>query len=71
VGVKENFPKLIPLLKAGKSPIIRRNAAIVLGNLGDPKVLPVLEEQLEKEDDDPVKPYILHAIRKLDKKTAN
>ena len=66
VGVKENFPKLIPLLKAGKSPIIRRNAAIVLGNLGDPKVLSILEEQLEKEDDDLVKPYILHAIRQIE-----
>lgn len=66
VGVKENFPKLIPLLETGKSPIIRRNAAIILGNLGDPKALPVLEEQLKKEDD-LLRPYICYAIRQIER----
>lgn len=65
IGVKENFPKLIPLLKNGKSPIIRRNAAIVLGNLGNPKALPVLKEQIEKEGDF-VKPYIIYAIQQIE-----
>jgi len=64
-GVKENFPKLIPLLKIGKSPIIRRNAAIILGNLRDPRALPVLKEQLKKEDDF-VKPYIRYAIQQIE-----
>lgn len=68
VNVKESFPKLIPLLKNGESPIIRRNAAIVLGNLGDSRALPVLREQLKKEDDF-VKPYIAYAIRQIEAST--
>lgn len=65
IDVKENFPKLIPLLKNGKTPVIRRNAAIALGNLGDPRALPALREQLEKENDF-VKPYIAYAIRQIE-----
>jgi len=66
VGVKENFPRLIPLLRKGESPIIRRNAAIILGNLGDPRALPHLKEQLRKEENDLVKPYIRFAIQQIE-----
>ncbi|MFQ6094759.1 MAG: epoxyqueuosine reductase [Candidatus Bathyarchaeia archaeon] len=65
-GVKENFPKLIPLLNRGKSPMIRRNAAIILGNLGDPRALPALKEQLKKEDEF-VRPYIQYAIQQIER----
>jgi len=66
-GVKENFPELIPLLKAGKSPIIRRNAALILGNLGDQRVLSSLKRRLGREEDDLVRPYIQYAVQQIER----
>lgn len=64
-GVKENFPELISLLRMARSPVMRRNAAIVLGNLGDPRALPALEEQMKKEENS-VRQYIRDAIQQIE-----
>lgn len=66
VGVNENFPKLISILKVGRSPMIRRNAAIILGNLCDLRALQAPKEQMEKEDSD-IRPYIQYAIQQIER----
>ena len=63
---QEHFPKLIPLLESSKSALIRRNAAIILGNLGDPRALHALRQQLRKKDRF-VTPYIRYAIQQIER----
>lgn len=49
---------------------LQRNAAVALGNYGDPQYLPVLIEALETQPEDTVRGYAAWALGRIGTKTA-
>jgi epoxyqueuosine reductase len=65
----ERLPRLIPLLDAGRPPLIRRNAAIVLGNIGrgQPELVEELR-RLEAREEGELKEVLSWALRENEKR---